>query len=218
MNTVEPSKESGTGPDSVSAGLLLGRIGLRHSELVPRTLGEAVSLQERLRAIGGTAPPIGQILRDLGLLDQTTVEHMLAWQRDGDTSKDDRLGELAVMNGFSTRERVRRAIERQAAASARSDPAQRLGELLVASGDLTPQAVRALLAAQARVRGKPAPSLGSDEPWEVVPGGYRVSGEMLLLEQTPEVDELEPLPTWLIVLLIAALGSLAAIVIWGLLG
>ena len=213
-----PASEPTTGPDSVPAGLLLGRIGLRHTELVPRTLGEAVSLQERLRAIGGTAPPIGQILRDLDLLDQTTVEHMLAWQRDGSTSEDDRLGALAVMNGFSTSERVRRAIERQEAASARDDPAQRLGELLVASGDLTSQAVRALLAAQARLRGKPAPGLTSDEPWEVVPGGYRVSGEMLLLEQTPEPEELEPLPTWLIVLLIGALGALVAIVAWGLLG
>ena len=49
--------------------------------------------------------------------------------------------------------------------------------------------------------------------WEVVPGGYRVGGEMLLLEQRPAIDEPPPLPAWLIVLMVAALASVVAVVV-----
>ena len=199
-----------------SSGLLLGRIAMRHSELVPRTLNEAIGLQDRLRAIGGTAPPLGQILLDLSMLDGEMIENMLAWQRDGAPPPDDRIGALAVLNGFSTGERVRRAAERQAAAGERGDPPQRLGELLVASGDLTSQAARALLAAQARLRGSEIPELESDEPWEVVPGGYRLSGDVLLLEAAPELVMEERIPPLLVAALVASILALAAALAWAL--
>ncbi len=200
------------------AGLLLGRLALRARVLQPRHLLDAVSLQERLRAMGGIAPPIGKVLVDLGLLEEDQVRSLLASQEGGARPEDNRIGGLAILNGLSTRARIERAAQAQAERNARREPAQRLGEILVASGDLAPQAVRALLACQARLRGAPAPALLESQPWEVVAGGYKFGDEMLLLEDTGRMPVLlEPKdPWWLVAVLALAtaiLGTVLALVL-----
>ncbi|MHC5019762.1 MAG: hypothetical protein ACYTGX_06540, partial [Planctomycetota bacterium] len=190
-------------------------IAVRETALTMRLLNEALSLQERLRAIGGEAPPLGHILRDLDLLTPEEVEWVKQAQLGADPPDDDRLGVLAVLNNFSTRERVERIAERQAAEG------KLLGELLVETGDLSPQALRALLGAQARLRGAPTDSgvIVLGEEWDPIPGGYKVGEEMLVMEQIADPPtDLEQVPWWVILLLgagLAMLGAAAAIVFLG---
>ncbi|MCI0342071.1 MAG: hypothetical protein L0216_13165 [Planctomycetales bacterium] len=200
------------------AGLLLGRLALRSRVIQPRHLLDAISLQERLRAIGGVAPPVGKVLVDLGLLEEGQVRSLLESQGAGARPEDDRIGGLAILNGLSTRGRIERAAQTQTERNVRGEPVQRLGEILVASGDLAPQAVRALLACQARLRGAPTPALPDSRPWEVVAGGYKVGDEMLLLEDTtptPVIFETRD-PWWLVAVLALAtaiLGTVLALVL-----
>lgn len=198
-------------------GLLLGRLALRARIVGPRPLADAVALQGRVRAIGGTAPPLGDVMRDLGLMNAEQVETLLRQQAEGEVPADDRVGALAVLNGLTTAMRVSQAVERQAASGRRGEPVLRLGEILVAQGDLVPQAVRALLCCQGRLRGV-APASASDESAvEVVPGGYRVGGEMLLLEDAPaDLRVTEGAPVWLLIGLAVAVGALAMALAWAL--
>lgn len=206
---------SWTGPGyrrPLSRGMLIGRIAVRETGLSMRLLNEALALQERLRAIGGESPSIGRIMRDLSLLTGDEVEWIKEQQKAAPEPADDRLGALAVLNNFSTRERVERTAERQAASS---EP-RPLGAWLVESGDLTTQALRALLAAQARLRGEPTESgvivLGDE--WDPIPGGYRVGAEMLVLDElaAPET-EFDSIPWWVLLLLGLGLALLGAAVV-----
>jgi len=63
-------------------GLLLGRLALRARVVPGRSVGEALALQDRLRAIGGSAPPLGQVLQDLGLITADQIAAQLhAWRK-----------------------------------------------------------------------------------------------------------------------------------------
>ena len=88
----------------LSQGMLLGRVAVRETGLTMRLLNDALALQERLRAIGGESPPLGHILKDLDLLSAEEVAWIKQQQLAAETPGDDRLGVLAVLNNFSTRE------------------------------------------------------------------------------------------------------------------
>ncbi len=134
-------------------------------------LEEALREQSGRRAGEESAPRIGEILIERGLLTDEEVRRILRVQLQRMPAAGHLLfGRIAVARRFAPPAAVFRALDEQSREILASRGTRRLGEILVSMGEVRPEEVEAILAYQARAdsvpmseaRKKAAPP--SDEP------------------------------------------------------
>ena len=127
---------------------LFGTIALRSEIITKAQLSRALMAQEALK--GPKRKKIGEILIEIGALDSRDVQHTLEVQflmRQG--NRNVRFGVATVMNGFATKEQVKKSLMVQ-----KQNPGLKIGEIMVDLGILSEQQRDALLSGLRRLEGE----------------------------------------------------------------
>ena len=144
--------------------LILGKLAVKFKYITSEQLSEALAVKKQKNVAGETCH-LGQILVDLGMLTGNQRDFLLSVQQMRETrTLDQRFGELALSNGFSSREDLDKALETQKKTFLESKKVLAVGDILVRQGTLTENQRDALLKLQDRLKApedsshKPAPS------------------------------------------------------------
>jgi len=149
------------------ASLVLGKLAVKHNLVQPEDVKKALSLQlESIKK--GKKVHLGQILIQMGLLQQKQLDFLLSFQKMVQERKLDRdFGERAVSLGHVDAEQVEKALAEQARIFKEGQELRLIGEILVEWGQLDPARRDALLEKQQRTppkAEKPAAAETTAEP------------------------------------------------------
>jgi uncharacterized protein len=151
-------------PETVAAddaGLVLGRLAVKHRFLTEDRLKEAVALQ-REEKDQGRQTMLGSLLVRRGLITQKQLDFLLSVQLIMETRRLDRqFGEISVRNGFAEREDVEAALKEQERLFKEDRSVRLIGEILVDRGKMDPGRRDAVLERQKRMAScdaEPAPA------------------------------------------------------------
>jgi len=144
--------------------LVLGKLAVKFKYITDEQLSEALAVKEQKSAAGETCH-FGQILVDLDMLTVNQRDFLLSVQQMRETrTLDQRFGELALSNGFVSREALGKALDTQKQSFLESKKVLAVGDILVRQGSLTENQRDALLKLQNRLKvpenssSQPAPS------------------------------------------------------------
>ena len=141
-------------PEAVAAedaGLVLGRLAVKHRFLAENRLKEVIALQQEENRQGkGTL--LGSLLVRRGLITQKQLDFLLSIQMIMEVRKLDRqFGEISVRNGFAEKEDVEDALREQERLFKKDRSVRLVGEILVDRGRMEPGHRDAVLERQKRM-------------------------------------------------------------------
>lgn len=141
-------------PETVGAddaGLVVGKLAVKHRFLDEDQLREALALQ-REEEDQGKRSLLGSILVRQGLITQKQLDFLLSVQMIMETRKLDRqFGEISVRNGFARKEDVEAALGEQERLFKEDRSIRLIGEILVDGGKMDPGHRDAVLERQKRM-------------------------------------------------------------------
>ena len=146
---------------SADSLLVLGKLAVKFKYITNEQLSEALAVKKKKNAAGETCY-LGQILVDFGMLTKNQRDFLLSVQQMRETrTLDQGFGELALSNGFSSREELDKALETQKKTFLEAKKVLAVGDILVNQGTLTENQRDALLKLQDRLK---APEDSSHQP------------------------------------------------------
>jgi len=169
---LHPAPEPGSDPDGSAppadpaetvaaddAGLVLGKLAVRHRFLTEDRLKEAVALQ-REEQDQGKHSMLGSLLVRRGLITQKQLDFLLSVQMIMEARRlDRRFGEISIRNGFAEKEHVEAALREQERLFKEERSVRLIGEILVDRGEMDPGHRDAVLERQKRTA---SPETGAD--------------------------------------------------------
>ncbi|MBW2061993.1 MAG: DUF342 domain-containing protein [Deltaproteobacteria bacterium] len=146
--------------------LILGKLALQHGFITKEQLKEALLFQKQEKE-GGRPPPFGQILLSKEMISQNQLNFLLSVQKLQETrTLDIKFGQLAIINGFVTREDVDRGLKEQKRIFSETNAIALLGDILINLGSMTEDQRDAIVTTQKRFQQLPPDTGEETEAYE----------------------------------------------------